>query len=215
VGESSWRFKSSHPHSQIGTHRHPYGHHHDWDAASKACRMTDDVRIWGLSKTQANYRPAPTREVRCARCKYMCFPRSLSAGAGWSGDRFEAPEHATTSPLAAASQTPCFRKDAKTLSSRCRGAKGRGAEPRRTGLGKLTIAAATGFTRPLFSGSSRSFTSPTRGRHAFRPETYPVPREGAWGPQPPSLPLQSRWWGAAAPPPALSSTPGSDFVIVE
>ena len=34
-------------------------------------------RIWGLSKTQANYRPAPTREVRCARCKYMFPPLAL------------------------------------------------------------------------------------------------------------------------------------------
>jgi hypothetical protein len=30
--------------------------------------------IWGLSKKEANYRPAPTPEVRCERCKYM-FPR--------------------------------------------------------------------------------------------------------------------------------------------
>jgi hypothetical protein len=40
-------------------------------------RRSDDVRIWGLSKTQANYRPAPTREVRCARCKYMFPPLAL------------------------------------------------------------------------------------------------------------------------------------------
>ena len=31
------------------------------------------MRIWGLSKSQANYRPAATLEVRCAGCKYM-FP---------------------------------------------------------------------------------------------------------------------------------------------
>ena len=35
------------------------------------------MRIWGLSKTQANYRPAPTPEVRCARCKYMFPPFAL------------------------------------------------------------------------------------------------------------------------------------------
>jgi hypothetical protein len=35
------------------------------------------VKIWGLSKTQANYRPAPTPEVRCARCKYMFPPLAL------------------------------------------------------------------------------------------------------------------------------------------
>jgi hypothetical protein len=35
------------------------------------------VRIWGLSKTQANYRSAPTPEVRCARCKYMFPPLAL------------------------------------------------------------------------------------------------------------------------------------------
>jgi hypothetical protein len=63
-----------------------------------------------------------------------------------------------------------------------------GAEPRRIGLGKLTIAAVARFTRPLFSGSSSPFTSLGRGRQGFRPKTYPVRREGAWGPQPPSLP---------------------------
>jgi hypothetical protein len=35
------------------------------------------VRIWGLSKTQANYRPAPKPEVRCARCEYMFPPLAL------------------------------------------------------------------------------------------------------------------------------------------
>jgi hypothetical protein len=35
------------------------------------------VRIWGLSKTQANYRTAPAREVRCARCKFMFPPLAL------------------------------------------------------------------------------------------------------------------------------------------
>ena len=37
-------------------------------------RRSDDVRIWGLSKTQANYRPAPRREVRCARCESHVSP---------------------------------------------------------------------------------------------------------------------------------------------
>ena len=36
------------------------------------------TRIWGLSKRDASYGPAPTPEVRCDRCKYM-FPR-LSFG---------------------------------------------------------------------------------------------------------------------------------------
>jgi hypothetical protein len=35
------------------------------------------MRIWGLSKKQANYRPAPTPEVRCDRCKYMFPPLAL------------------------------------------------------------------------------------------------------------------------------------------
>jgi hypothetical protein len=30
--------------------------------------------IWGLSKTAANYRPAPTPEVRCDACTFM-FPK--------------------------------------------------------------------------------------------------------------------------------------------
>ena len=33
-----------------------------------------DVKIWGMSKSQAHYRPAPTPEVRCDHCKFM-FPR--------------------------------------------------------------------------------------------------------------------------------------------
>jgi hypothetical protein len=32
-----------------------------------------ETRVWSLSKKAANYRPAPTPEVRCAACKYM-FP---------------------------------------------------------------------------------------------------------------------------------------------
>jgi hypothetical protein len=31
------------------------------------------MTIWGLSKGAAQYRPAPTPDVRCDRCKYM-FP---------------------------------------------------------------------------------------------------------------------------------------------
>jgi len=37
------------------------------------------VRIWGLSKKQAHYRPAPTPAVRCDHCKYM-FPRLTLGG---------------------------------------------------------------------------------------------------------------------------------------
>ena len=33
--------------------------------------------IWGLSKRDANYAPAPTPEVRCDRCKYMFPPLAL------------------------------------------------------------------------------------------------------------------------------------------
>ena len=32
------------------------------------------TKIWGLSKKEATYGPAPTPEVRCDRCMYM-FPR--------------------------------------------------------------------------------------------------------------------------------------------
>jgi hypothetical protein len=31
------------------------------------------TKIWGLSKRDADYGPAPTPDVRCDRCKYM-FP---------------------------------------------------------------------------------------------------------------------------------------------
>jgi hypothetical protein len=37
------------------------------------------VTIWGLSKREANYRPAPAPEVRCDHCKYM-FPRLAVGG---------------------------------------------------------------------------------------------------------------------------------------
>jgi hypothetical protein len=36
-------------------------------------------KVWGLSKGQANYRPAPKPEVRCQVCKYM-FPRLAIGG---------------------------------------------------------------------------------------------------------------------------------------
>ena len=35
------------------------------------------VRIWGLSKKRAHYRPAPTPDRRCDRCKYMFPPLAL------------------------------------------------------------------------------------------------------------------------------------------
>ena len=35
-------------------------------------------KVQGLSKSEANYRPAPTPRVRCSECRYM-FPR-LSVG---------------------------------------------------------------------------------------------------------------------------------------
>jgi hypothetical protein len=35
------------------------------------------MRVWGLSKKNANYRPAPKAEVRCDRCMYMFPPLTL------------------------------------------------------------------------------------------------------------------------------------------
>ena len=35
------------------------------------------MRVWGLSKKGANYKPAPTPDVRCERCKYMFPPLAL------------------------------------------------------------------------------------------------------------------------------------------
>ena len=35
------------------------------------------MRVWGLSKKGANYKPAPTPGVRCDRCKYMFPPLAL------------------------------------------------------------------------------------------------------------------------------------------
>jgi hypothetical protein len=37
------------------------------------------MRIWGLSKKGASYRPAPTPDVQCDQCKYM-FPRLALGG---------------------------------------------------------------------------------------------------------------------------------------
>jgi len=36
-------------------------------------------RVWGLSKSAANYRPATKPELRCAECKFM-FPRLAIGG---------------------------------------------------------------------------------------------------------------------------------------
>jgi hypothetical protein len=35
------------------------------------------VSIWGLSKKEANYRPATTLDVQCDHCKYMFPPLGL------------------------------------------------------------------------------------------------------------------------------------------
>jgi hypothetical protein len=35
------------------------------------------MKIWGLSKRAANYRDAPTPDVRCDRCAYMFPPLAL------------------------------------------------------------------------------------------------------------------------------------------
>ena len=37
------------------------------------------LRIWGLSKTAANYRQAPRPDVRCNACKFM-FPKLALGG---------------------------------------------------------------------------------------------------------------------------------------
>ena len=72
------------------------------------------VRIWGLSKRRAHYRPATTPDGRCDRCKYM-FPPLALVGAGWFGDRSEAPppvmsslpaERSETEPSLGATESP-------------------------------------------------------------------------------------------------------------
>ncbi len=40
------------------------------------------VKVWGSSKEAANYRPAPTEDVRCDQCKFM-FPPT-----GFGGCRY-------------------------------------------------------------------------------------------------------------------------------
>ncbi len=35
--------------------------------------------IWRLSKKQANYRPAPRKDVRCDTCRFMFPPLALGA----------------------------------------------------------------------------------------------------------------------------------------
>ena len=35
------------------------------------------MRVWGLSKKGANYKPAPTPDVRCERCTYMFPPLAV------------------------------------------------------------------------------------------------------------------------------------------
>jgi hypothetical protein len=37
------------------------------------------TKVWGLSKRDANYGPAPTPDVRCDKCKYM-FPPLVLGG---------------------------------------------------------------------------------------------------------------------------------------
>jgi hypothetical protein len=39
-------------------------------------------RIWGLSKQQANYRPAPNPAVGCRVCKFM-FPPAAIGSCRW------------------------------------------------------------------------------------------------------------------------------------
>ena len=34
-------------------------------------------KVWGLSKPEANYRPAPKPQVRCRDCKYMFPPLAI------------------------------------------------------------------------------------------------------------------------------------------
>ncbi|HET7744870.1 MAG TPA: hypothetical protein VFK76_09040 [Gaiellaceae bacterium] len=36
-----------------------------------------NVKVWGSSKQTANYRPAPTDDVRCEHCKFMFPPMAL------------------------------------------------------------------------------------------------------------------------------------------
>ena len=55
----------------------------------------------------------------------------------------------------------------------------KGAEPRRIGLGRLTVAVSVRFTRHLLSGSTPSFTvHPAGGGRHFRPSLPCLSEEG-------------------------------------
>ena len=64
------------------------------------------TKIWGLSKRDADYGPAPTPDVRCDKCKYMFPPLSLGGSrlvrgvisGSSSCKEFEARNHARTDP---------------------------------------------------------------------------------------------------------------------
>jgi HAD superfamily hydrolase (TIGR01493 family) len=53
-------------------------------ASPRSWRGSGLSRIWGLSKTAANYRPAPKPEVRCNACRFM-FPKLALGAAGVRG----------------------------------------------------------------------------------------------------------------------------------
>ena len=57
-------------------------------------------KVQGLSKSAANYRPAPKDEVRCAECMFM-FPRLSVGGCRYVRGVSTRATHATSSPLAA------------------------------------------------------------------------------------------------------------------
>ncbi len=50
--------------------------HRGW-VATPGQRWAAMPKVWELSKQQANYRPAPTPEVRCRACKFMFPPLAL------------------------------------------------------------------------------------------------------------------------------------------
>src|SRR6476659_7160971 len=50
------------------------------------------MTVWGLSKKQAHYRPAPEPDVRCDRCKYMFPP--LATGSRRAAAQVEADRQA-------------------------------------------------------------------------------------------------------------------------
>jgi hypothetical protein len=69
--------------------RRPGRHHAATDIGAKGCACRrrgrnrigleggQMAKIWGLSKRDAEYGPAPTPDVRCDRCKYMFPPLSV------------------------------------------------------------------------------------------------------------------------------------------